>query len=95
METNNKLYRKRDGQVVAGVCNGLADKYGWDVGTTRLITVLLAIFVNFPFVIVYIVMALVLPDYETIQEKTVKDHGHKKDDYYYDPDEFEIDEDDY
>jgi phage shock protein C len=37
--------RPRAGRKIAGVCQGLANQYGWDPSWVRIITVLLAIFV--------------------------------------------------
>jgi phage shock protein C len=39
------LTRPRVGRKVAGVCQGLANQYGWDVTWTRVIAVLLAVLV--------------------------------------------------
>src|SRR5258708_23543667 len=37
--------RPRAGRKLAGVCQGLANQYGWDVTLTRVIAVLLAVLV--------------------------------------------------
>jgi phage shock protein C len=37
------LLRPIAGRKVAGVCQGLSNRYGWDVTLTRIITVLLAV----------------------------------------------------
>ncbi|HEY7672268.1 MAG TPA: envelope stress response membrane protein PspC [Gammaproteobacteria bacterium] len=56
----NKLYRnKRDG-MIAGVCAGFADYFGFDLGMTRVLLVIAA-FTFFPMLIlVYFVLALIL-----------------------------------
>lgn len=39
-----QLVRPRDRKVIAGVCAGLADAYGWSTGTVRLLFVLFGLF---------------------------------------------------
>ncbi len=56
-----RLYRIREGQNIAGVCNGLAAYSDLDVGLVRVIFVLLAIFTAGAFVIAYLVLMFVLP----------------------------------
>lgn len=56
----NRLYRNRQDGVIAGVCAGIADYFGFDLVATRVIVGVAAVFFS-PFVlIVYIVLALVL-----------------------------------
>jgi phage shock protein C len=57
----NRLYRDpRDG-MIAGVCAGIADYFGFDPSITRVLVVLAALFF-FPFTVVaYIVLAILLP----------------------------------
>lgn len=40
----NGLTRPRSGKVIAGVCAGIADAYGWKRGTVRLLFVLFGLF---------------------------------------------------
>ena len=59
--SERKLTRSND-RWIAGVCAGMADYFGWPVGTTRLAYVLLSILsVAFPGIIVYIVLWLLMP----------------------------------
>ncbi|MGH3592354.1 MAG: PspC domain-containing protein, partial [Pseudonocardiaceae bacterium] len=37
---STSLTRPRKGKVIAGVCAGIADRYGWDANTVRLLFVL-------------------------------------------------------
>lgn len=39
-----QLTRPRDRKVIAGVCAGLAQTYGWSTGTVRLLFVLFGLF---------------------------------------------------
>ena len=56
----NRLYRNREDGVIAGVCAGIADYFGFDIVLTRVVIGVAAVFFS-PFVlIVYVVLALVL-----------------------------------
>jgi phage shock protein PspC (stress-responsive transcriptional regulator) len=55
--------RPRDGRKLAGVCLGLADQFGISVTLIRLAFILGFLFsVGIPFVLVYVVLWLVMPD---------------------------------
>ena len=56
------LIRPRAGRMVAGVCQGLANNYAWDVAWVRVITVLLAIFGGGVGLIGHIVFWIVMPE---------------------------------
>ncbi|GAB3330370.1 hypothetical protein GCM10027429_07560 [Marivirga atlantica] len=59
----NRLKRSDD-KVVAGVCAGLAEYYGWDKSKVRLIYALLSIFsAGFPGLLVYIILWFVMPNF--------------------------------
>ena len=56
-----RLYRDRENGMVAGVCAGIADYFGFDVTITRII-VAIGLFVFLPTTLIaYIVLALLLP----------------------------------
>lgn len=55
-----KLYRIRNGRMICGVCNGVAEYFEIDANLVRLATVLLA-FCG-PGIIAYIVGAIILPE---------------------------------
>lgn len=38
------LVRPRNGRVIAGVCAGIAQQYGWSLGLVRLLFVLFGLF---------------------------------------------------
>ena len=59
----HKLYRDKENAMLAGVCAGIADYFGFNRKGTRVATALLFLFPPFiPFFIVsYVVMAIVLP----------------------------------
>ncbi len=69
MNTNYKqLTRSTSNRMLAGVCAGLGDYLGIDPTIVRLLTVL-AFFTGFGGIaIVYLVMAIVVPEQTTLQQ---------------------------
>jgi phage shock protein PspC (stress-responsive transcriptional regulator) len=59
--TTTVLQRPRTGRVFAGVCAGLADRFGWNANLVRLLFVLSCLLPG-PQFIVYIVMWIVIPN---------------------------------
>ena len=59
---NGRLYRSRDDRVIAGVAGGLADYLDVDPSLVRVVWVILALFSGGGFLVVYIVMAIVVPE---------------------------------
>ena len=57
-----RLYRSRDDRMLAGVAGGLAELWGADPSLVRVIWALLVVFTGGVALIVYIVMALVVPE---------------------------------
>ena len=58
---NNRLKRSND-QVIAGVCAGLAEYYGWEKSKVRLIyTLLTFLSVGFPGILIYVILWFVMP----------------------------------
>lgn len=57
-----RLIRPRQGRMLAGVCQGLANAYLWDVTWVRVITVLLTIFGGGMGLVAYIVFWIVMPE---------------------------------
>ena len=56
-----KLKRSRD-QVIAGVCGGLAEYWGWKPNRVRLGYVVLSLFsAAFPGILVYLVLWFMMP----------------------------------
>ena len=61
MSNGRTLTRSRD-KMIAGVCAGIAEYFGWDVTLFRVAFVLGSIFsVAFPGIIVYLVCWVVMP----------------------------------
>ena len=56
------LVRSSSNSLIAGVCGGIAEHFGWSVTATRVAYVLLSILsAAFPGIIVYVVLWIVLP----------------------------------
>jgi phage shock protein PspC (stress-responsive transcriptional regulator) len=58
----DRLYRSVDDRILAGVCGGLADRLAIDPSVVRIVWVLLTFASGGLFLLVYIVMALVVPE---------------------------------
>ena len=56
-----RLYRSRRHRVIAGVCGGIADYFGWSPTLIRLLT-LLSFLLPGAQIIVYIIMWIVVPN---------------------------------
>jgi len=56
------LERSRNDRVIAGVCGGIAKSLGWNSTAVRILYVIVSIAsVAFPGLLVYFVLALVMP----------------------------------
>jgi phage shock protein PspC (stress-responsive transcriptional regulator) len=56
------LVRTRDGRVVAGVCSGLGEYFGFDANLIRLILALVCVFTVGFGVLAYLVAWVVIPE---------------------------------
>lgn len=57
-----KLTRSQD-QVIAGVCGGIAEYFGWDIALVRILYLVLSIFsAGFPGLLIYIILWIVMPE---------------------------------
>ena len=55
------MYRSND-RIIAGVCGGIADKFGWSASRVRIAYVILSIIsAAFPGTLVYLVLWFVMP----------------------------------
>ena len=57
-----RLVRPRHGRMIAGVCQGLANAYAWDVVWVRVITVLLTVFGGGSGLLAYVIFWIVMPE---------------------------------
>lgn len=60
MDEPRRFYRSNNA-MLAGVCGGIADYFGWDPTIVRVAYALLSIFTVFSGVIVYLILWLVVP----------------------------------
>ena len=61
MNDVRRLTRSRD-KMIAGVCAGIAEYFGWEVTLFRVVYVVVSILsVAFPGILVYIVLWVVMP----------------------------------
>jgi len=58
---NTRLTRDKNEGMIAGVCAGIAAKYGLDVGLVRLVAVLITVLSGGTGIIVYVAAWLILP----------------------------------
>lgn len=62
MSPANELRRSKD-RMIAGVCGGTAERFGWSATGVRIAYVLISIFsVAFPGILVYILLWIIIPD---------------------------------
>lgn len=57
----SRLVRPREGRMIAGVCAGFAEAYGWDLTIVRLLVVMSVLFAGLPLV-AYLVAWVVMPN---------------------------------
>ncbi len=57
----SSLVRPKDGRVVAGVCAGIADRFGWDRSLVRLLFVV-SFLLPGPQILIYLVLWLLIPE---------------------------------
>lgn len=58
----NKKLTRSGNRIMAGVCAGLAEYFGWDVTVVRIIYALATVFTAFSGVIIYIILWIVMPE---------------------------------
>ncbi len=59
---NDRLYRSRDERVISGVAGGLAERFDLDPSLVRVAWAILAVLSGGVFLLIYIVMAIVVPE---------------------------------
>jgi phage shock protein C len=58
-----KKLTKSNDRIIAGVCGGIAEYFGFDSTIVRLVTAALALFTAIvPSVILYVIAAMIIPD---------------------------------
>ena len=62
MSMNKKLHRSSKNKMIAGVCGGIAEYFGWDPTVVRLVYALIScLCAGFPGILVYLIFAIVVP----------------------------------
>ncbi len=61
MKDDKRLERPRAGRMLAGVCAGIAGYFGLEVSLVRIGYVLLTLFTAFCGVLVYFILAVIIP----------------------------------
>lgn len=57
-----RFYRSRQDKVIAGVCGGLAERFGWDPLLVRILAALILFFMAGPLIVVaYLVVWMITP----------------------------------
>ena len=74
---SRSLYRLPSKAKISGVCAGLAEYFGFDVTLMRLIFVLLAFITGGTMVLIYIVLAIILPVSDNIESNNDDTIGEK------------------
>ena len=54
------MYRSREHRILAGVCGGIADKFGWSPTLVRILWLLLSLIPG-PLWVVYVMMWILIP----------------------------------
>lgn len=53
---------RSNNRMIAGVCSGIADYFGWDITLVRIVYVLATFFTMFSGGIVYLILWLIMPE---------------------------------
>lgn len=57
----DKKLTKSNDRKIFGVCGGIAEYFGWEPTITRIIYTVLTIFTAFSGIIVYLILAILMP----------------------------------
>lgn len=58
---SNSLVRPRSGRLIAGVCRGIAERFGWSTAVVRL-AFIASCFIPGPQFVVYLVLWVLIPE---------------------------------
>jgi phage shock protein C len=62
MTEGTRVFRRSSNRMIAGVCGGIAEYFGWPADRVRIAYVLLSILsIAFPGILVYLLLWLVMP----------------------------------
>lgn len=55
--------KRSSNKIIAGVCAGIAEHFGWDITITRIVYAVTTLcFAGFPGVILYAILAFIMPE---------------------------------
>jgi len=63
------LFRPRDGRMIAGVCAGIARRFGWDPVLVRVIFILFLVLPGSS-ILAYLILWIVMPDENRMDSPT-------------------------
>lgn len=58
----NKKLTRSNNKMLAGVCAGLAEYFGWDATVVRIVYSIVTVFTAFSGVIVYLILWIAMPE---------------------------------
>ncbi|MDD3038198.1 PspC domain-containing protein [Bacteroides sp.] len=58
----NKKLTRSSNRMIAGVCSGIAEYFGWDITLLRIVYILATFFTAFAGVIIYVILWIVMPE---------------------------------
>ena len=61
-KTEKKLFKSKKDKIIFGICGGIAEYLGVDSTIVRLIAVVLMIFGHIPVILLYLVLAFLIPE---------------------------------
>lgn len=59
---------RSNNRMIAGVCSGIADYFGWDITLVRIVYVLATFFTAFSGGIAYLVLWIVMPEAKRMED---------------------------
>ena len=63
MNTSRPFVRSRNDRMIAGVCGGIAQRFGWNSTLLRVIFVIVSLAsAAFPGILVYLILWLLMPE---------------------------------
>ncbi len=65
MAEEKRLTRSKTNQLLAGVCGGIAEYYGWDPSLVRLGWAVATLFTSGGGILLYILAAIIIPEEES------------------------------
>ena len=71
----NKRLLRSNNRMLAGVCAGIAEYFGWEVSTVRIVYALATIFTAFSGGIIYLILWIVMPERQPLTPNRVRQYS--------------------